>query len=196
MPASESPEYRRLADELARAQADLTSQLVQSRRRRSHRLRRPLGRYRSDPGIWMLKWIVFPAAAIFLLAGSAVQFGPAMAAAKGHGTAGYFVAETENCSKDGCNWTGNFVTPDGRVTHRDVGFRGPHGTFYQGVRLPALDTGDAARVYARNGSRDWMGDLAGIVVCVIGIGLWAWRFPYRTARRWACRNKVAKSLLT
>ena len=33
MPASESPEYRRLHDELAQAQADLTRQLEQARRR-------------------------------------------------------------------------------------------------------------------------------------------------------------------
>ncbi len=138
--------------------------------------------------MWVLKWIVFPAAAVFMLVASAIQFGPALAAAEGRGTAGYFVAETENCSKDGCFWSGNFVASDGRVTLRNVGFMGPHGTFYQGARFAALDTGDTARVYARHGSRDWMADLAGIVVGVIGFGLWAWRVPYRTARRRARRN--------
>lgn len=185
MPASESAEYRRLHDELAQAQADLTRQLEQARRRHSHRRPR---HFRSDPGMGALKWVVFPAATVFMLVAGAIQFGPALAAAEGHGTAGYFVAETENCSKDGCNWTGNFVAPDGRVTLRNVGFMGPHGTLYQGAKFAALDTGDTARVYARHGSRDWMTDLACIVFGVIGFGLWAWRVPYRTARRWARRN--------
>ena len=136
----------------------------------------------------MLKWIVFPAAAIFMLVAGTIQFGPALGAAQGHGTAGYFVAETENCSKDGCNWTGNFVAPDGQVTLRNVGFIGPHGTLYRGARLAALETGDTAKVYAAHGSRDWMADLAGIVFGVIGFGLWAWCVPYRTARLWARRN--------
>ena len=136
----------------------------------------------------MLKWIVFPAAAIFMLVAGTIQFGPALGAAQGHATAGYFVAETENCSKDGCNWTGNFVAPDGQVTLRNVGFIGPHGTLYRGARLAALETGDTAKVYAAHGSRDWMADLAGIVFGVIGFSLWAWCVPYRTARLWARRN--------
>jgi hypothetical protein len=185
VPASESPEYRRLHDELAQAQADLTRQLEQARRRHSHRMPR---RFRSDPGMLTLKWIVFPAAIIFMLVAGAIRFGPALAAAEGRGTAGYFVAETENCSKDGCSWTGNFVAPDGRVTLRNVDFSGPHGTLYRGARFAAIDAGDSARVYARHGSRDWMTDLAYIVLGVIGLGLWAWRVPYRAARRWVRLN--------
>ena len=49
---------------------------------------------------------------------------------------------------------------------------------------------DTARVYARHGSRDWMTDLANIVFGAIGFGLWAWRVPYRTARRRARRNAL------
>jgi hypothetical protein len=180
VPASESPEYRRLHDELAQAQADLTRQIDQARRRRSHRMPR---RFRPGPRMWVLKWIIFPVATALLLLVGAIQFGPALAAAEGHGTAGYFVAEVENCEKGRCGWTGNFVAPDGRVTLRNVGFMGPHGTLYRGARLAALDTGDGAEVYARHGSHDWMADLAFIVVGVIGFGLWAWRVPYRTARR-------------
>lgn len=186
MPASESPEYRRLRDELAQAQADLTCQLGQARRRHSHRM--PRRRFRFDPGMWLLKWLIFPVAAALVLLVGASQFGPALAAAGGHGTAGYFVAEAENCDKGRCGWTGNFVAPDGQVTLRNVGFMGPHGTLYRGARLAALDSGDADEVYARHGSRDWMADLAFIVVGVIGFGLWAWRVPYRTARRLAHRE--------
>lgn len=136
----------------------------------------------------MLKWIIFPVATALVLLVGATQLGPALAAAEGHGTAGYFVAGAEKCYQGRCGWTGNFVAPDGRVTRRNVGFRGPHRSLYPGVRLAALDTGDAADVYARHGSRDWMADLALVVVGVIGFGLWAWRVPYRTARRRARRD--------
>jgi len=137
----------------------------------------------------VLKWLVFPVAIACLLLVGTVQLGPALAAAGGHGTAGYFVAEVESCDKYGCSWTGNFVVPDGRVTLRNVGFMGPHGSLYQGDRVAALDTGDPSNVYARKGSRNWIADLAFIIVGAIGFGLWAWRVPYRTARRRARRDR-------
>lgn len=188
MPASESPEYRRLHDELAQEQADATREFEQAQRRHSQRRRRR-PRSRSDPRLWALKWLIPPGAAAALIVGGAIEFGPAFAAAEGHGTAGYFVAEHGNCSKSGCGWTGNFVAPDGRVTRSNVGFMGPHGTLYRGDRVAALDTGDPSAVYARHGSRDWITDLAFIVVGVIGFGLWAWLVLYRTAHRRAQRDR-------
>lgn len=183
MSSWESPEYRRLNDDLAQAQADATRQLEQ--RRHSHR--RP-PRAQGDPRAWTLKWLIIPVATVGLVLFGATTIGPALAAAEGHGTPGYFVAEVENCNKSGCGWTGKFVASDGRVTLGNMSFMGPHGTLYRGDRLAALDTGDAAYVYARQGSRNWIADLAFIVVGVIGFGLWAWRVPYRTARRRARDN--------
>jgi hypothetical protein len=137
----------------------------------------------------MLKWILFPVGTALLLWAGAISFGPALAAAERHGTVGYFVAEAENCSRGSCGWSGNFVIPDGRVTRRNVSFMGPHGTLYRGAIVAALDTGGPWEVYARYGSRDWMADLAAIVVGVLGFGLWAWLVPYQTARRLARRNE-------
>jgi hypothetical protein len=134
------------------------------------------------------KWIFVPAAIAFVVVQCAIDFGPALAAAEGHGTAGYFVAETERCAADTCSWAGDFVTPDGRVTLRNVHFSGHQGTLYQGARLAALYTGSRSEVYARNGSRRWIGDLAGLVLGAIGLGMWAWRVPYRALRRRARRD--------
>jgi hypothetical protein len=111
------------------------------------------------------------------------RFGPALAAAEGHGTPGYFVATTENCSKDGCSWAGHFMTADGRIILRDVGLKGPQGPMYPGDRIAALDTGADGAVFARHGERNWMADLALIVAGAIAFGLWSWRVPWRTARR-------------
>lgn len=133
--------------------------------------------------MWLLKWIFVPVAITFVVLQCATAFGPSLAAAQGHGTAGYFVAETKLCSSGTCGWNGDFVTADGRVTLHNVGFIGPHGTLYQGARLAALDTGNHGEVYPRHGSREWMEDLAGLVIGAIVLGLWAWRVPYRAARR-------------
>lgn len=180
MPAGESPEYSRLHDQLTRAQADAARQLQRAPGRHASGRR---SRLRSDPRQWVLKWLTLPVLGAVLILAGAIQFRPALAAAGGHGTAGYFVAEVEQCTKGNCGWTGNFMTPDGRVTLRNVSFMGPHGTLYRGARLAALDTGDAASVYARHGSRNWIADLAMMVIGTIGFGLWLWRVPYRTARR-------------
>jgi hypothetical protein len=182
--ASESPEYRRLHAELAQAQDDANRQLEQAQRRHSHR-RQP--RYPLRPGLrTSLKWLIVPLCVGALLFIGAIQIGPAIAAAEGHGTAGYFVAETELCSsKYGCNgWTGDFVATDGRVMRRNVNFMGPHGALYRGDRLAALDTGDASHfVYARRGDYYWIADLAMIIIGAVGFGLWAWLVPHRAMRR-------------
>lgn len=150
------------------------------RARRRGRKRSPL---REDPRLWALKWVLVPLASVGILVAGAVEFGPALAAVQGHGRLGYFVAETEHCSKDGCGWTGDFVTLRDQVSRLNVDFIGPHGTFYKGDTLPAIDTGGPDEVYARHGSGTWGGDVAAMAAGAIGFGLWAWRLPYRTVRR-------------
>jgi hypothetical protein len=178
--AGESPEYRRLAGELGQAQDDASRQLEHAQRSRAHR-RRP--RIRTDPRLWALKWVFSPVFGVLFLIVGAVEIGPAVTAAQGHGAAGYFVAEAEHCGKGGCSWTGDFVGRDNRVTRQNVGFMGPHGVLYRGDRLAALDTGAPGAVYARHGSRDWLGDLALLVAGALVLGLWTWRMPYRLMRR-------------
>lgn len=176
----ESAKYRRLSDELSQAQADATRQLEHAQRRHSHR--RP-PRFQGDPRVWTWKWLVIPVASVGLLLYGAIEIGPPLAAAGGNGIPGSFVVEVENCDKDGCGWTGNFVASHGRVTLRNVSFQGPHGTLYRGDRLAALDTGDPVNVYARHGSRNWIADLGFIAIGAITFMLWAWLVPYRTRRR-------------
>lgn len=137
----------------------------------------------------MLKWIFFPIGTAAVLCTAAISFGPALAAAGGHGTAGYFVAEAEHCDRGSCGWSGDFVTLDGRDTRRNVSYVGPHGTLYPGARLAALDTGGPSEVYPRHESRTWMVDLAGIVAAGLGLGLWAWLVPYQAARQRARRRE-------
>jgi hypothetical protein len=119
---------------------------------------------------------------VFLLLG-AEDIGPALDAAGGHGTRGFFVAEVYSCYHRSCNWTGNFELPDGQITLRNVSFDGPHGDLHRGSMVPAIDTGGPGTVFARSGSTAWIRDLGVIIVAAIGLGLWAWFVPVRSLRR-------------
>ena len=119
-----------------------------------------------------------------------VGLGPAISAAQGHGTRGYFVAQTQDCSaRHGCTWSGEFRLPDGQVTRQGVTFDGSYPAMRVGSVVPALDTGDVSAVFARRGSNSWLGHLA---MGVVGIGLigqvaWAW-----TRRRRGAAGEAAE----
>jgi len=96
----------------------------------------------------------------FLLVFGAVSIGPAISAAEGHGTKGYFVAQSQTCRRHGCTWPGEFRLPDGQVTRTGVGFEGSDPSMQVGTVLPALDTGDISNVFPRQGDTTWLFDLA------------------------------------
>lgn len=58
----------------------------------------------------------------------------------------------------------------------------------QADTLAALDTGEPGAVFARHGSRDWIGDLALMIAGALILRLRTWRVPYRIARRRARRD--------
>jgi hypothetical protein len=124
-----------------------------------------------------------PAArAIKLVAGIAlvvlmgVSIGPAVSAAEGHGTRGYFVAHSESCGRHGCSWSGLFRLPGGQVSRRDVTFNGSYPGMHIGSVVPALDSGDFSNVFPRHGSNSWLFELAAGVfgICLIGQTIWTW----------------------
>jgi hypothetical protein len=127
--------------------------------------------------------VLIPVIGLSALVGGAISIVPAVRAAAGHGTRGYFVAGSEFCGRYGCSWAGEFKLPGGRVTRRDVTFDGSHHGMRVGSVVPALDTGDASDVFPRHGSRRWIADVlmtpAGAAVLV----LWVWRVPLRAIRR-------------
>src|SRR6266567_4975646 len=67
--------------------------------------RRPAG-----PVANVIKLVAGTALVVFM----GVSIGPALSAAQGHGTRGFFVAQTESCGRHGCTWTGKFRLPDGQ----------------------------------------------------------------------------------
>jgi hypothetical protein len=63
---------------------------------------------------------------LILVVIASINIGPALSAFQGHGTRGYFVAESHDCSSHGCTWDGRFQLPDGRVTRSSVSFVGSY----------------------------------------------------------------------
>jgi hypothetical protein len=137
------------------------------------------GRRFPGPVFWLLLGI-----ALLVVAG--IGIGPAVSAARGHGTRGYFVARTERCDRNGCSWRGLFRLPGGQVTRRGVSFFGSESGMHAGNVVPALDTGDPVGVFPRHGDKSWLADL---VVGAIGTAL-----IVLSARAWARRRRRALSV--
>jgi hypothetical protein len=116
------------------------------------------------------------AVGVVLVLVMSLSIGPAISAAQGHGTRGYFVAQTENCGRHSCTWRGQFRLPDGQVTRGGVSFDGSYPSMHAGSMVPALDTGDFSNVFPRHGSVSWLVDLAAGVfgIALIGQVTWAW----------------------
>ena len=129
--------------------------------------RRPAG-----PVANVIKLVAGTALVVFM----GVSIGPALSAAQGHGTRGYFVAQAESCGRHGCTWSGKFRLPDGQVTRGGVNFDGGYSGMHVGSVVPALDTGAFSGVFPRHGSDDWLTDLAAGVfgIGIIGRTIWAW----------------------
>lgn len=118
----------------------------------------------SGPGTSVIMYVIGIALVVFM----GVHIGPAVSAAQGHGTRGYFVAQAENCGRHGCTWSGQFRLPDGQVTRSNVTFDGSYPGMHAGSVVPALDTGDFSAVFPRHGADSWITDVA---VMTFGIGL-------------------------
>jgi len=84
---------------------------------------------------------------------ASIDIGPAVSAARGHGTRGFFVARTERCGRNGCSWSGLFRLPGGQVTRRGVNFFGSESGMHAGSVVPALDTGDVSGVFPGTATR-------------------------------------------
>lgn len=129
-------------------------------------------------------WIVLgPAFAVSIVVWGAIGIGPAVSAAMGHGTRGYFVAQRPNCGKGGCTWSGQFRLPDGEITRHGTQLLASDPGMTAGAVVPALDTGDPFEVFPRDGSRQW---LQPSLFLLFGIGLlamWTWTVPRGAIRR-------------
>lgn len=101
----------------------------------------PLARPPAAAGRWrriVRRWFTL-AVGLLCVGAAGVYFVGDIAAATGHGTHGYFVAEYQTCVyRAGCHWDGNFLLADGTVVRQDVEWAGGYFGIDKGRKVPAI----------------------------------------------------------
>jgi hypothetical protein len=119
---------------------------------------------------------------VMAIVAAAFALGPALAAARGHGTNGTFLVSNQVCNR-GCTWVGTFRSASGQVTP-DLAYQGvlPDGAG-PGSSIPAILPPGSRTAFARHGSIAWVTDL--LVTLMIGgaVGFTLWISPLPVGRR-------------
>jgi hypothetical protein len=126
------------------------------------------------------------AGALAAMAIIAVAFavGPAIAAARGEGTAGTFTIGYEQCVRRvGCSWLGTFVSRSGQV-RQSVTYDGnlPAGA-QPGDRIPALLPGGQDAAFPPHDSHYWVSAVLLMLVVGTAVGFGLWVSPIGEGRR-------------
>jgi hypothetical protein len=94
------------------------------------------------------------AGAGFAVYTGATGLGPAIRAARGVGSVGYFIPRSQSCGRS-CSWTGNFRLPDGTVARRNVVlYDASVSAVKAGVPVAARDSGGHG-VFPRHDPGAW-----------------------------------------
>jgi hypothetical protein len=131
--------------------------------------------------------IAFIALMIVAVAGAAivygvVELGPAIRAALGDGTRGWFVAQqVPGCQNPGCHWGGLFESLDQHVILRNVSYADADHAMRLGSVVPALFTG-GDMVYAPGGSTGWLEPAVFLLIGIAVIAALLWYGPIRYVR--------------
>jgi hypothetical protein len=130
-----------------------------------------------------IKIVAVPLFAAFLLITSVEDSGPAWSAKTGHGTPGTFTIDRCDRGKQGCSWTGTFVSDDGWTVLTDVGLADGHRETHVGQRIRAVDTGGDTVVYPAGGGSDWLDDTVAIAASICTLVVWTVVMLTRILRR-------------
>ena len=144
----------------------------------------------SQRQVW---WFGLLVCAVAFLYVSGVHLGPALRAAHGHGVRGTWIAEQLACARRGgsCQWTGEFVLPNGKVQLPTVLYTGRETSVHAGWSTPALNSGGGDEVYPVQGSNRWVHDVIGVVGAGVVIGILGWRSVHVRRRRRRQRRALA-----
>jgi hypothetical protein len=117
----------------------------------------------------------------------------ALQAALGHGTPGYFIAQSYGCttirSLRSCGWGGEFELTDGKVIGTDFAYQGTDPAMQAGTIVAALDpAGSLDDVFPRQWNWTWLANVIAALILCAGSGLWFWA-AVRTARRDGARQR-------
>jgi hypothetical protein len=122
--------------------------------------------------------VVAGSLAAMAIVGVAFAIGPAISAARGHGTPGWFTDAYQQCMRRlGCSWVGTFVSKSGHQVVPGVAYDGslPAGT-PPGERIPAIYPGLHA-VFPLHGSYYWIPAIVFMVLVGGAVALLLWISP-------------------
>jgi hypothetical protein len=160
--------------------------LTNAERRHQRRISRERAEARQRRRLELSHDVIAIAGALTAMAIIAVAFavGPAIAAARGEGTAGTFTIGYEQCPrKMGCTWFGTFVSRSGQV-RPSVSYDGslPAGA-QPGERIPALFPGGQDVVFPPHDSHYWVPAVLLMLVIGAAVGFGLWVSPIGEGRR-------------
>ena len=137
----------------------------------------------------LLGCLLYVVPVIVFIGGIAVAvFGvSALQAALGHGTPGYFIAQSYGCesgrSAHVCGWSGEFELADGRVIGTDFGYDAHDPAMRAGTKVAALDpAGSVDTAFPRRWNWTWLADLVVALIGCLGSALF-FVAAVRAARR-------------
>ncbi|MEV5000907.1 hypothetical protein [Nocardioides sp. LML1-1-1.1] len=131
---------------------------------------------------WVDEWMMFALCVLYL--GVSVVVVPfAISAARNEGTFGTFTAVEKDCGRDGCDWTGTFVSDDGSIRMDDASFDSEE-LDEPGDQARAQKVAGDNSLYSR-GSKGWILFVAGDVFCLGYVG-------WRIRKTWLRRRVVAE----
>jgi hypothetical protein len=117
----------------------------------------------------------------------------ALQAALGHGTPGYFIAQSYGCTTSGyqryCGWSGEFELTDGTLVGTAFAYVGTDPAMHAGTKVPALDpAGSLGTAFPRQWNWAWLANMLVALIACAGSALWFWA-AVRGARRSRTRQR-------
>ena len=123
------------------------------------------------------------ALAAMAIVAAAFAVGPAISAARGDGTPGWFTNADQQCfRRSGCTWVGTFVSKSGHQVVPGVAYDGtlPPSTS-PGARIPAIYPGLNA-VFPPHGSYYWIPAILLMLLVGAAVALFLWISPLGSGR--------------
>ena len=112
---------------------------------------------RSSNRLWKFMWrYLTPFICALVIFSSMTDIGPAWRAHEGGGRRGTVTVTQEDCGRSTCSYSGNFISDDGKDHRTGVGLASGFSDLSVGIRVSAVDDGDANNVYPPGGGDDWI----------------------------------------
>jgi hypothetical protein len=148
----------------------------------------------SEIGMAFLVTLIVAIAGVAIVYG-VVELGPAIRAATGAGTRGWFVAQQMTCENPGCHWGGSFESLGRHVILRNVSYADADPAMRTGSVVPALFPGGGDLVYAPGGSAGWVEPAVFLLLGTAVIAALLWYGPVRHVRRRLRDRRIRRDLL-